>query len=115
MPVSDNGFSVYHLESLATVNAQVVKAAPAVLYGWAIYNSNAAARKVVFHNAATTPTAGAGVYFTVVLPGGALANVFAPAGIQFGTGLAITTVTGLADSSAAAVAADDLNINLFYS
>lgn len=113
-PRTTGGLSVFHLESAGTTNATVVKNAAGQLYGWTIYNSNASARKVAFHNASSTPTAGAAILFTVVIPGGALANVFDDIGIPFSTGISITTVTNLTDAGTTAVAADDLNINLFY-
>jgi len=113
-PATTGGFTTYHLVSAATTNATVVKASAGQLYGWYIYNSNAAARKLVFHNAASTPTAGASVFFSIMLPAGAAANVFNDTGIPFSTGIAITTVTGIADSDTAAVELNDLTINLFY-
>jgi hypothetical protein len=84
------------------------------LYGWYIYNSNAAARKVAFHNTAGTPTAGASVSFSIVIPPTSAANVEFTTGIAFATGIGITTVTDLTDAGTTAVAASDLIINLFY-
>ena len=109
------GSSIFHLVSAGSTNLTNVKASAGVLTGWYIYNSNAAARKVAFHNTAGTPTAGSGVVMSLVIPPTAGAN--APAGYKgaaFSTGIAISTVTGLADSDTAAVAANDLIINLFY-
>ena len=113
-PFISGGLSTFHLESLATVNATNIKASAGQLYGWYIYNSNAAARKVAFHNTAGVPTAGASIFFTIVIPPNSGANCFDLFGIAFSTGIGITTVTGLPDANATAVAADDLNINLFY-
>jgi len=104
----------FHLVSAASTNATVVKASAGQLFGWYLYNSNAAMRKVVFHNSASTPTAGAGVFFTINLPGGAAANVMCQDPILFSAGIAVTTTTGLSDSDATAVGANDLAINLFY-
>lgn len=114
-PRTTGGLTTYHLVSAATTNATNIKASAGQVFGWYIYNSNAAARKVVFHNTAGTPTAGASVYFSLMIPPSAGANVFSDIGIPFSTGIAITTVTGLADSDSAAVAANDLIINIFYS
>jgi hypothetical protein len=100
--------------SAASTNAASVKASAGQLFGWYIYNANAAARKVVFHNTAGTPTAGASVFFSVTIPGGSAANVEFTNGIAFSTGIGITTVTGLADSDATAVALNDFLVNLFY-
>jgi hypothetical protein len=108
------GCSTFHLESAGTTNATVVKNSAGQVYGWFVYNSNAAARKLCFHNAATAPTAGAGIFFTLVIPPQSAANVFFDIGIAFSTGIAITTVVGLPDNSSTPVAADDLNINIFY-
>lgn len=112
---TSGGATTYHLVSAATTNATNIKASAGQLYGWYIYNSNASARKVAFHNTSGTPTAGASVYFSLVIPASSGANVFSDIGIPFSTGIAITTTTGLADSDSAAVAANDLVINLWYS
>lgn len=114
IPRTSGGLTTYHLVSAATTNAQVVKASAGQLFGWYIYNSNASMRKVAFHNTASTPTAGASIFFTLPIPGNSGANVFSNIGIAFSTGIAITTVTGLADSDSTGVAANDLIINLFY-
>lgn len=111
---TSGGLTTYHLVSAANTNATVVKASAGQVYGWYIYNSNASARKVVFHNTASTPTAGSAVYFSLVIPAGGGVNVFIPQGIAFSTGIAITTVTGLADSDSTGVASNDLIINLWY-
>ena len=106
--------STYHLISAASVNATNIKASAAKLFGWFIANTNAAARKVAFHNTAGTPTAGASVFMSLLIPGGGAANVLSGDPINFTTGLAITTTTGVTDSDNVAVAANDLVINLFY-
>jgi hypothetical protein len=108
------GDSVYHLVSASGSNATNIKASAGEVTGWYIYNSNANARKVAFHNTAGTPTAGASIYFTLVIPGLGAANVSFPTGIVFGTGIAITTVTDLVDSGNTAVGLNDLNINIYY-
>jgi hypothetical protein len=106
--------STFHLVSAATTNATNIKASAGTVNGWYIYNSNANARKVAFHNTAGTPTAGASIFYSIVIPGLAATNVSFPDGLAFSTGIAITTVTGLADSDATAVALNDLVINIFY-
>lgn len=113
-PQTTGGLTTYHLVSAATTNATNIKASAGQLYGWYIYNSNAAARKVAFHNSASAPTAGASIYFSLMIPAGGAANVFSAIGMPFSSGIGITTVTGLADSDSAAVAANDLIINLWY-
>ena len=110
---SGGASSVFHLVSAASTNATSVKASAGRLLGCHIYNANATARKVAFHNTAGTPTAGSGVYFSLVVPGTNAVTLY-QAQIDFGTGIGITTVTEVADSGTTAVGAADLIINLFY-
>jgi hypothetical protein len=111
-PVSPSSY--FDLVSAASTNPTVIKASAGTVNGWYIYNSNGSARKVAFHNIATTPTAGSGVVMALVIPPLSAANVSLPDGITFTTGISITTVTGLAESDATAVAVNDLIINIFY-
>jgi hypothetical protein len=114
VPSTSGGLDTYHVVSAASTNADVVKASAGQLFGYYIYNANASARKVAFHDSASTPTAGASVAWSVVLPGGSAANVEWANGVEFDNGIAITTVTEVADSGTTAVGAGDLDINLFY-
>jgi hypothetical protein len=111
-PVSPSSY--FDLVSASGTNPTVIKAAPGTVNGWYIYNSNGSARKVAFHNIATTPTAGTGVVIALVIPPLSAANVSLPDGITFTTGISITTVTGLAEADSTGVAANDLVINIFY-
>lgn len=108
------GLSSDNWVSAASTNATSVKASAGRLLGWYIYNANAAMRKVAFHNTAGTPTAGTSVVFQLCIPPGSAANVFSDVGIAFSTGIAFTTVTGIAESNSTAVGADDLSITLFW-
>jgi hypothetical protein len=113
-PHTQGGLTIFHLVSAATTNLTNIKASRGQVFGWYIYNSNAAARKVAFHNTAGSPTAGASVVFSIVIPPTSGANVEFTNGIEFATGIAISTVTGLADNDTTAVALNDLIINIFY-
>jgi hypothetical protein len=108
------GDTTFHLVSAASTNATNIKASAGKVTGWYVYNSNASARKVAFHNTAGTPTAGANIYFSIVIPGLAAANVSFPNGIDFSTGIAITTVIELTDGGGTGVALNDLIINIYY-
>ena len=108
------GATVFHLVSAGTTNATVVKNTAAKLVGYYLFNSNTLPRKIAFHNSATLPVAGAGILFTIVLPGLAGANVALPTGIDFSAGLAITTTADIPDAGTTPVALNDLVINLFY-
>ena len=114
VPKTSGGLSTSHTVSAASTNATVVKNSAGQLFGWYIYNSNAAARKVAFHNTTSTPTAGSSVFFSIVIPPTSAANVEFANGIAFSSGIAFTMVTGLADSDSTGVAANDLVANLFY-
>jgi hypothetical protein len=111
---ASGGDSTFHLVSAASTNATNIKASAGKVTGWYIYNSNASARKVAFHNTAGTPTAGSSISSAIVIPGLAAANVSFPDGIDFSTGIAITTVTDLTDAGNTAVALNDLIINIYY-
>jgi hypothetical protein len=113
-PRTTGGLTTYHLVSAGSTNATVVKNSAGQLFGWYVYNSNASMRKLAFHNSSSSPTAGASIFFTINVPGTAAANVFSDVGIAFSSGIAITTVTDLADNGTTAVSANDLTINLFY-
>ena len=108
------GATMWHTASAASTNATVIKAGAGKVTGWYIYNSNGSARKVAFHNTSGTPAAGSAVYFSVPIPALSAANCPFPAGIDFPAGIAITTTTGLPDSDTAAVALNDLIINILY-
>jgi hypothetical protein len=111
-PVSPSSY--FDLVSANGTNPTVIKASAGTVNGWYIYNSNGTARKVAFHNIATTPSAGSGVVMALVIPPLSAANVSLPDGITFTTGISITTVTGLADSNSDGVGTNDLVINIFY-
>lgn len=104
--------SAFHLVSGASTNATVIKASAGYLRGWCIHNKSASTLRVVFHNTASTPTAGSGVYWVVKVPAGATSNTeFC---LNFSTGIAITTVAGDTDATTTAVALNDLDINIAY-
>lgn len=114
VPHASGGLSTFHLASAASTNLTVIKREAGQIYGWYIYNSNAAARKLVFHDTNITPIAGANVFFTLVIPATSGANAIFSHGIKFTRGIGISTVTGLPDNNTTAVALSDLIINLFY-
>lgn len=114
LPITSGGCSISHLVSAATTNATNAKASAGQVYGWNIFNTNAAIRYVKLHNTAGTPTAGTAVVMTIGVPATGGNNIMLPHGIAFGTGIAFTTVTGAADSDATAVGANDLIIDLHF-
>lgn len=113
-PATSGGLLIGKLISAATTNATNIKASAGQLYGWHIVNNNAAWRYVKLHNVAGAPTAGVGVVMTIGVPPGGGTNVSLEHGIEFTTGIALTTVTEAAEAGTTAVGANDLAINLFY-
>jgi len=106
----------YKLLSAATTNATSVSAvANTLLYGIYISNINAAVRYVKFYNKASAPTVGTDTpVFVLAVPTAAPVALSFPAGINFTTGLAFATTTGAADSDTAAVALNEVIVNLVY-
>jgi hypothetical protein len=106
------GSTPYHNLSAASTNATNVKAAATQLYGYAISNTNAAARYVKFYDKATAPTVGTDVpKHTIQVPGNAVVIRALPEGMKFTTGFGWATTTGVADTDTGAVGANDLVID----
>ena len=109
------GATVYHLVSANSNNLTNFKNSSGKVTGWYIYNSNGSARKLNFHNLASAPaTAATSLYFSIVIPALSAANCPFPAGIDFSTGISISTTSGLTDADTGVVGTSDLIINIFY-
>ena len=106
--------SRFHLISAATTNLTNIKNAAGRLVGYSISNTNAAWRYIKLHNLATAPTAGASVFMTIGVPPNGTRELAIDAGVAFTTGIAISTVTGAADTDTTAVGANDLIIDIFF-
>lgn len=107
--------SVYHKISAATTNADTVKAAPGVVTGYYLVNTNAAFRYVKLYNLAANPTVGTDVpRLTLGIPAASAANINLDPPLAFETGIAIAMTTGIADADSAAVAASDIAANVYY-
>lgn len=104
--------TVFHLASAASTNLTLVRAGFCLLLGWSITNTNAAARYIVFHDTSKIPIAGANVYLKYGIPASGAANMAWSWPIPFRNGMGISLVTGAADTDVAAVAANDLIVNL---
>jgi hypothetical protein len=109
------GATTFHVVSAATTNATSIKASAGQVYGYSVYNANAAVRFVKLFNKASAPTLGTDVPArTIGIPPGAQVAETFENGLAYGTGIAIATTTGIADLDVAAVALSDLSINLDY-
>lgn len=113
---TNSGQTSTRLISAATTNATSVSTTATNLYGYEIYNSNAAVRYVKFYNKATAPTVGTDTPVLVVgVPANQRAFLVSAAALQhFALGLNFATTTGIADSDNTAVGANDLAINIWY-
>jgi hypothetical protein len=109
----------FTLTALGTTNATVVKAGPGVVTSLHVTNFNAAARYLRFYDTAKAPTAGVG---TPVRKYGIPANSTTGAGfalapmlpMAFKVGIAFTLTTGVADTDATALTANDVVITIEY-
>jgi hypothetical protein len=109
------GATTFHLISAATTNATSIKASAGQIYGYSVYNANAAARFVKLFNKASAPTLGTDVPArTISVPPATQVSETFSNGLAYGTGIALATTVNLVDADATAVALSDLSINLDY-
>lgn len=103
------------LISANTTNATVVRAARGHLVGGYMYNANAAVRYLKLYDLAVAPTVGTSVpKMTIALPPAQATPLIIPGGVHFENGIAFATTTGVADSDTAAVAANEIVVNLLH-
>ena len=113
-----NGTTPYKLISLATTNANVVKATPGNLYSIIAIGLTSTVRYLKLYSKASAPTVGTDVpVMTIPIPantqGAGVAIPFSM-GVNFPLGIAIAITSGAADNDAVAVGAGDVIINLTY-
>jgi hypothetical protein len=99
--------------SAATINANVVKAAPGNLYGWFIYNNTGAAKYVKFYDKATAPVPATDTpKFTLVLAanttGRGASEVQLSLAMTFAVGISYVITNAVADADATVTAANDV-------
>jgi hypothetical protein len=113
--VQDFSVSTAHLITAATTNPTSVKGSAGRLRSVHVFNKSDVPIYVKFHNTAGAPTAGTGVVYTVGVQAGVRVDHVLPGGGRaFATGIAFTTVTGIADTDANAVALNDASIEVCY-
>lgn len=113
-----NGTTPYKLISLATTNANVVKASGANLYSIVAIGLTSTVRYLKLYNKATAPNVGTDVpLMTIPIPantqGAGIAIPFSM-GVNFPLGIGIAVTSGLADNNTGAVLANDVVVNLTY-
>ncbi len=116
-PQSDlGGLNDFHLVSAATNNATNIKNAGGKVYGYDIYNTNAAVRYVKLYNKATAPapaTDNALLIRTIGIPPSGKAVLHIAAGLAgFTNGIGLATTTGSSDTDNTSVGAGDLIIEI---
>jgi hypothetical protein len=108
----------FTLTAAATTNATLVKAAPGALLLVHCINTNAAIRYLRFYDTNKVPTAGAGnPERKYAIPGSATGAGFVlqpMMPMQFLTGIGFTLTTGVADTDATALTANDVVLTLEY-
>lgn len=105
----------HRLLSAASTNATSVRPTRCHLGGWYLYNTNAAVRYLKLYDKASAPTVGTDTpVLTIPIPPNSGANVNFANGIHFENGLAYALTTGVADSDTAAVAANEIIVNLLH-
>jgi hypothetical protein len=109
--------TTYALNSAASTNAAVVKAAPAKLLYVHAFNANAAVRYLKLYNKLTAPTVGTDrpiMVFPIPATGSISILVGDDDGVLFNLGLGHALVTGAADSDTTAVAVNDIKVVLAF-
>lgn len=117
IPPTSGGLSTYSgLISAATTNATSVKSSGGLLCGFQASNTNAAARYLKFYNKASAPTVGTDVPYMapfLIPPNSSGIIQTFPFCVNFPTGIAFATTTGVANSDTGAVAANEIIVNIF--
>jgi len=119
IPAISGGLTPARLISGASTNATSLKSSAGQLYTIYAINTNAAVRYLKFYNKASAPTVGTDVpVLTLPIPGNTAGAGFllSPGGqgIEFTTGIAYATTTGVADADTGAVAANELVVNFLF-
>lgn len=112
---TSGGLTVYRNVDLDEADV-AVKASAGQIYGWFMTNRAASAIYVKFYNASTgsTTVGSTTPFMTIPLLTGQASNVWFGQGIPFSTAITAACVTGVADSSTGAPAANDCVVNIFY-
>jgi hypothetical protein len=113
-----NGTTPYKLISLATTNANVVKASPGNLYSIVAIGLTSTVRYLKLYNTATSPIVGTNVpVMTIPIPAntqGAGISIPFSMGVNFPLGISLAITATAADNGSTAVGAGDVIINLTY-
>lgn len=110
--------TLHYLRSANTTNPTVVKAGAGTIYSLVCFNLNAAVRYLKLYNRSSTPSPETGgTPITIPIPAnvnGAGFSVPIPFGWDFSTGISYRLTTGVGDSDANAVAANEVFVLMGY-
>jgi hypothetical protein len=113
-----NGTTAYKLISLASTNANSVKASGGNLYSIIAIGLTSTVRYLKLYNKASAPTVGTDVpIMTIPVPAnlqGAGISIPFSMGVNFSLGIAIAITSGVADADTGVVGAGDVVLNLTY-
>lgn len=113
-----NGTTSYKLISLATTNANVVKASGGNLYSIIAIGLTSTVRFLKLYNKATSPIVGTDIpVMTIPVPAntqGAGISIPFSIGVNFPLGIGIAITSGLDDLNNGAISANDVVVNLTY-
>jgi len=107
VPATTGGLSTYHTVLAGGTNAANIKASPGMVYGIDVFNASGTAFFVKFHNVIVAPTPGSGVVRSFGVQAGTRGRAEFAHGLAFSTGIGITIVSGVQDSSTGTVSAND--------
>lgn len=110
---TSGGTNDFHLVSAASNNATNIKNSAGQVYGYEIYNTNAAVRFVKLYNKSSAPNPASDSPFrTIAVPAGGRAHFHSTTGLALGNGISLATVTGISDTDNTSVGAGDLVIDI---
>ena len=105
----------HRLISAASTNAGSVRSTLGFLTGYYVANLSSSPRYVKLYDTASSPTVGTDTPKVVIaLPPNSAANVGLDSPVHFSQGIGRAIVTGIADSDATAVGANEVVVNLFH-
>lgn len=116
-PSTSGGSSTFHVISAASNNATSIKASAGQIYGWEIYNTNAAVRYVKLYNKASAPAPASDnalLKMVIGVPPSGRAFYYSDNGIACSSGIGLAAVTGISDTDNTSVGASDLSITIEY-
>jgi len=102
--------------STADTNAAVIKSSTGRIYSIFASNTSLSWRYLKIYSKATAPTVGTDVPVAVygIPPGASIAPNYADIGLYIATGMAVSITSGIADSDATAIAANEVAVTITY-